>query len=112
MDIENIVNEKEIKKIMKSEISKKVKEADIESVLDVNIYDMVEESVCKELRKRFEEGNKLEQHITKVVKDETLVWIENNICASMLKDILKEAMVEKLKEFSFEQVKELINTIK
>lgn len=106
------VDEKEIKDIIKKEISKRIKDVDVEDILDLNLKDMVQESVEEEMCKRLGMGSKLEEHITEVVKEETLSWIRNNIDVSTLEDILKEAMVEKLRDFSFEQIKELMNVIK
>ena len=106
------VDEKEIKDIIKKEISKRIKDVDIENILDLNLNDMVQENVEEEMTKRLGVGSKLEEHITEVAKEETLLWIRNNIDVSTLEDILKEAMVEKLRDFSFEQIKELMNVIK
>ena len=106
------VDEKEIKDIVKKEVAKRVKDADVEDILDLTLDDMVRENIEEEMTKRLGEGSKLEEHITEVAKEETLDWIRNNIDCSTLEDILKEAMVERLREFSFEQVKELMNSIK
>lgn len=72
---------------------------------------MVTENVNAEMEERLDTDEKLREHIASVVKEETLLWISNNMEDDLLREIIKETMIEKLKEFSFEQVKELIRLI-
>lgn len=105
------VDENEVKKAVRKEIEKQLEKYEISDILALNLEEMVTENVNAEMEERFATDDKLEKHIASVVKEETLLWIGNNIDNELLRDIIKEAMVEKLKEFSFEQVKELVRLI-
>lgn len=105
------VDENEVKKAVRKEIEKQLEKYEISDILALNLEEMVTENVNAEMEERFATDDKLEKHITSAVKEETLLWIRNNIDNELLRDIIKEAMIEKLKEFSFEDIKELIKFI-
>ena len=55
--------------------------------------------------------NGLEDHLTKVAKGELVRWMEQNIGDEELVQICRDALLEKMKDFTFEQVKELFTVI-
>ena len=110
------LEEKEVKKIIKTEVIKAIKLLNLSQIVDDIIDDSLEEVVkdrmSEKMDKDLSNDTQLEEVIMKSTKDETLMWIDNNISPEYMGEILKEAMLEKLRELSFEQVKELVNNIK
>lgn len=110
------LDEKEVRKIVKNEVIKALKVLNlseiVDDIIDDNLEEVIKDRISEKMDDDLSNDNQLEEMITKATKEETLIWIDNNISPEYMGEILKEAMLEKLRELSFEQVKELVNNIK
>lgn len=110
------LDEKEIKKIVRGEVIKSLKLLNlsqvVDDIIDDNLEEVIRDRISEKMDNDLSNDTQLEEMITKATKDETLMWIDNNISPEYMGKLLKEAMLEKLRELTFEQVKELVNNIK
>ena len=105
------IDETQLNKFVKSEIKSAIADYDIYNIIDNNIDDIVCEQVESNISKRIDEGTNLDSLIIETTNSSTLEWLNNNISHEEMLDIVKEAMIEKLKEFSFEDIKKLIDKL-
>lgn len=110
------LDEKEVKKTVKTEVIKALKLLNlpqvVDDIIDDNLEEVIRDRISEKMDNDLSNDTQLEEMITKATKYETLMWIDNNISPEYMGEILKEAMLEKLRELTFEQVKELVNNIK
>lgn len=110
------LDEKEVKKIIKTEVVKALKLLNlsqiVDDIIDDNLEEVIRDRISEKMDNDLSNDTQLEEMITKSTKDETLMWIDNNISPEYMCEILKEAMLEKLRGLSFEQVKDIVNRIK
>jgi hypothetical protein len=110
------LDEKEVKKIVRGEVIKSLKLLNlsqvVDDIIDDNLEEVIRDRISEKMDNDLSNDTQLEEMITKATKDETLMWIDNNISPEYMGKLLKEAMLEKLRELTFEQVKELVNNIK
>lgn len=81
---------------------------DLKEIIEECAYEKTEYYMDKQLSK----GQALEELVIKCAKEQTDEWLKCNIYNDLLEECIKEAILERLREFSFEQIKELMNTIK
>ena len=92
----------------KEVIINKLEDYDLKEVIEECAYEKTEYYMDKQLSK----GQALEELVTKCAKEQTDEWLKCNIYDDILHECIKEAILERLREFSFEQIKELMNSIK
>ena len=92
----------------KEVIINKLEDYDLKEVIEECAYEKTEEYMDKKLSK----GQALEELVIKCAKEQTDEWLHCNINNDILEECVKEAILERLREFSFEQIKELMNGIK
>ena len=71
-------------------------------------YEKTEYYMDKQLSK----GQALEELVIKCAKEQTNEWLKCNIYDDILQECIKKAILERLREVSFEQLKELMNSAK
>ena len=92
----------------KEVIINKLEDYDLKEVIEECVYEKTEYYMDKQLSK----GQALEELVIKCAKEQTDEWLKCNIYEGLLQECIKEAIFERLREFSFEQIKELMNKIK
>ena len=93
---------------LKELISTKLEDYDLKDIIEECAYEKTEYYMDKQLSK----GQKLEKLVMDCAKEQTNEWLKCNIYEDLLQECIKKAILERLREFSFEQIKELINKIK
>ena len=93
---------------LKELICTKLEDYDLKEVIEECAYEKTEYYMDKQLSK----GQTLEELVIKCAKEQTDEWLKCNIYEDILQECIKEAIVERLREFSFEQIKELMIKIK
>ena len=93
---------------LKELISTKLEDYDLKDIIEECAYEKTEYYMDKQLSK----GQTLEELVIKCAKEQTDEWLKCNIYDDILQECIKKAILERLREFSFEQIKELINVIK
>ena len=103
--------EKETKAIIKREVTKQMKDFNLHSMIEDIIEEVLYDIVENILEEKLSEGDNLNQMISSLAKEQTVHWIDGNIEPEQMVEIIKESMVQKLKELSFEQVREIVSKI-
>ena len=98
------INDEDVKDIIRA----KIDEYEFQDVIEECAYKKTEEYMDKQLSK----GHKLERLVMECAKEQTDEWLKCNIYDDILQECIKKAILERLREFSFEQIKELMNNTK
>jgi hypothetical protein len=78
----------------------------------IDIQDIINDIVESKLDNKFFKGDSLEDYIIKSTSKEMFAWFENNIEKEDIIDCIKQVMIEKLKDFSIDELVMLYNKIK
>ena len=89
-------------------ISTKLEDYDLKDIIEECAYEKTEYYMDKQLSK----GQALEELVIKCAKEQTNEWLKCNIYDDILQECIKKAILERLREVSFEQLKELMNNTK
>lgn len=98
------INDEDVKDMIREKIDK----YEFQDVIEECAYKKTEEYMDKQLSKR----HKLERLVMECAKEQTDEWLKCNIYEDILQECIKKAILERLREFSFEQLKELMNNTK
>lgn len=93
---------------LKDLIRNRLEDYDLQETIEECAYHKTENYMDKQLSK----GQKLEKLVMDCAKEQTNEWLNCNISEELLEECIKEAILERLREFSFEEIKELMNGIK
>ena len=104
---------KMLEEMIKQQAEKVINEKISEYVDDMNINDYIDERVEQKLDNKICSSDKsLEDYIIKATKSEMFQWFENNIGRDEIKECIREAFVDKLKNFSMDELVEIFTKIK
>ena len=98
------INDEDVKDM----IREKIDEYEFQDVIEECAYKKTEYYMDKQLSK----GQALEELVIKCAKEQTNEWLKCNIYDDILQECIKKAILERLREVSFEQLKELMNNTK
>lgn len=93
---------------LKELIRNKLEDYDLKDIIEDCAYEKTEYYMDNKLSK----GEALEKLVTECAKEQTNEWLKCNIYEDLLQECIKEAILERLRGFSFEQIKELMNGVK
>lgn len=104
---------KMLEDMIKQQAEKTINEKINEYVDDLNIDEFIDDKVERKLDDKFFSSDaRLEDYIIKATKPEMFEWFENNIGKDEIKECIKEAIIEKLKDFSMDELIEMVKRIK